>query len=149
MAWADSRGAGLGRGDGFNTNAGQRTSRLTVHVRGQVLLRTGNLIGGLVGGPPLPEFVRFTASLRVYSRPDKQLIETFATDAQGRFDLRLRPGAYRIVPDIMQGNRTIAPGDTQDLIIIGFHQEAPGLDFSLKLNRSQTVTVVYESVMGN
>src|SRR2546426_713017 len=53
----------------------------------------------------------FQASLRVYSvRPDR-LVTTVVTDAEGRFQVALRPGTYRVVPDTMWQGRVLGPDE--------------------------------------
>lgn len=117
-------------------------------VSGQVLLDTASSGVGHLAGTPLPErFVAFPASLRIYSLSDDGFVETVTTDTRGRFTVKLAPGEYHIVPDLMRGSQVLAPGDA-NVAIVGPYQAAPALDISVKRNERVVVTITYESHMG-
>lgn len=145
-SWAGPPRPGMGRRDDLAQRRGVLQSAFG---SGQVLLDTDGFVAGLVGSPTPPRIGPFRASLRIYLRGSNESVETVTTDAQGRFKLELRPGEYRIVPDIMQGGRVVARGDAQGICIIGIYEAAPALDISLKPNRSLTVTINYTMRMGS
>jgi hypothetical protein len=116
---------------------------------GRVLLNSGNFVVGLVGSPAPPQIGPFGASLRIYERRTHEFVEAVTTDIQGRFEINLEPGEYRIVPDIMQENRVVAPGDAQGIVLIGTYEAAPAFVISLKRNQALAVTIVYEMHRGS
>ena len=117
-------------------------------VSGQALLDAGGFIGGLVGSPP-PHITSFPASVRIYSRRTHQLVRTITTDSEGRFEVKLTPGEYRIIPDIIQNGHVVAPGDAQGIIIIGIYEAAPALEVTVKPNNRLKVTIMYRMLMGS
>jgi hypothetical protein len=111
-------------------------------------LDSGNFVTTLAGTPPPPGIGPFRASLRIYSREDKALVGTVTTDAQGKFQIQLPPGDYRIVPDVMRGSDVLAPGD-EPMIIVGRYEAAPPSEISLHRNQYAQVTITYKMYMGN
>ena len=141
--------AGPPRLDAYSREGLKRRLPQTAQVEGQILLDSGGFVNVLVGSPPPPRIGPFPASLRIYSRRTNQFVETVAADAEGRFEIKLLPGEYRIIPDLMQNNRVVAPGDAPGVVVAGTYEAAPPLEISVKPNDHLLVTILYKIARGS
>ena len=87
----------------------------------------------------------FQASLRVYSVKSEQLVTTIRTDREGRFQVRLRPGVYRVAPDTMWQGHVLLPS----AIVVGSYEAASAVTVQVTPHRVAALTITYERMMGN
>ena len=111
-------------------------------IRGRTFVHDPRVFNFLTGqsGSITP----FQASIRVYSLRPNRLVTTISTGADGRFQVQLRPGLYRLEPDTMWHGRVLQP----DEIVIGSYEAAHPVTIEVRPHRFAPLTITYERMMG-
>jgi hypothetical protein len=93
--------------------AGGPTSAPDSGIRGLVTL--GPTCPVQVEGDPQPCSTTYAATLEIHDQASDRLITTVTSGADGRFEVRLAPGTYRIVPQVAEVLPVAAP--VEDVVV--------------------------------
>jgi hypothetical protein len=86
---------------------GGPTSAPDSGIRGLVTL--GPTCPVQVEGDPQPCSTTYAATLEIHDQANDRMITTITSGADGRFEVRLAPGTYRIVPQVAEVLPIAAP----------------------------------------